>query len=399
MVFMTSPTDLELYADLDLLEMQKVGSVDGKLQVVVQINRRRFPTPARFHIEAGRRRLCEPLPRRENAGDPEVLSDFLQWAAETYPAEKYLLVLWGHAFGVGFGRDNGNALTISELARVLDGFAKRTKKTLDMLGCDTCSMSKAEAVYQFRDAVKFLVASQITVPFAGWPYETVFSRIVEEPAIEPEALGAAIAAEYVDSYKPPRVVLSVVNVQEGAALKDAIASLANSLVAAVKDEGPREFVRGALKATAHGDERALIDLGNFCQKLLHANLDAAIRDSARLTLDVLHRIVRRNEKSKPPPRGLNGLGIYAPPVTSAEDWESLGIWRTTYRALDLSKDTQWDELVYGLLDAAQRAPARRSDGGSILKREEEHMPKKRKKETGRGKRKKETGRSDRGKKR
>lgn len=34
-----------------------------------------------------------------NMGDPQTLIDFATWAIQTYPADKYALILWGHGTG------------------------------------------------------------------------------------------------------------------------------------------------------------------------------------------------------------------------------------------------------------------------------------------------------------
>ena len=48
-------------------------------------------------------------------GAKKTLEDFLAWGATMFPAENYFLVLWGHAYGLGFGRDHGDKLTLKEL--------------------------------------------------------------------------------------------------------------------------------------------------------------------------------------------------------------------------------------------------------------------------------------------
>jgi len=35
-----------------------------------------------------------------NAGDPKVLVEFIRWAKARYPADHYMVVLWGHGNGL-----------------------------------------------------------------------------------------------------------------------------------------------------------------------------------------------------------------------------------------------------------------------------------------------------------
>jgi hypothetical protein len=45
-----------------------------------------------------------------------------------------MLVLWGHSYGLGFGRDHGDALTMPELARALK--TKKKGYAIDILGAN-----------------------------------------------------------------------------------------------------------------------------------------------------------------------------------------------------------------------------------------------------------------------
>ena len=38
-------------------------------------------------------------------------------------------------------------------------------------------MSYLEAAFELKDVVSLMVASQITVPFAGWPYHVILNRL------------------------------------------------------------------------------------------------------------------------------------------------------------------------------------------------------------------------------
>ena len=55
-------------------------------------------------------------------GKPATLTEFLSWSLQWYPAEHYFLVLWGHAYGLGFGRDHDDPLTLDELKIALSAF-------------------------------------------------------------------------------------------------------------------------------------------------------------------------------------------------------------------------------------------------------------------------------------
>src|SRR4029450_4284049 len=149
----------------DLKEMEKVGSDDSTLNVLVQIDRQWPGYPECYSLKKGLsqgRKFLEGT-RNLNTGHPEVLQGFVKWGRKMFPADYYLLVLWGHSYGLGFGRDHGNALTLPEIAKSLDVDALRRlkvsipkgRKAVDILGANACAMSYAEAAYELQDAADF----------------------------------------------------------------------------------------------------------------------------------------------------------------------------------------------------------------------------------------------------
>ena len=104
------------------------------------------------HIEDGRLVLDEQK-EAASMGEPGTLSDFISWSAETYPAEKYGLIMWDHGGGSlaglcwdeNFGDDN---LTLTEYAQGLqDGGV-----SFEMIGMDACLMaSRAPRVNYFLE--------------------------------------------------------------------------------------------------------------------------------------------------------------------------------------------------------------------------------------------------------
>ena len=122
------------------------------------------------------------------------------------PAKRYLLVLWGHAYGLGFGRDHKDSLTLRELSKALKPFRR-----LDLLGANACAMSYAEAAFELQESAKYLVASQITMPMAGWPYEEILKEITRKPDITGENLGRAVIRHFMKSLEGKHVSLTLLD--------------------------------------------------------------------------------------------------------------------------------------------------------------------------------------------
>src|SRR5437867_2751177 len=149
MLYMAASKDeqTEQAAIRDIRELERVGSTKD-LNVLVQIDRRWPGYAERYCVEKGYSRKCATLKgkRNINSGKPQVLRDFVQWSRKKFPADYCLLVLWGHSYGLGFGRDHDDPLTLSEIAASLDPqFLKppppKARRSVDILGANACAMS------------------------------------------------------------------------------------------------------------------------------------------------------------------------------------------------------------------------------------------------------------------
>jgi hypothetical protein len=468
----------------DIRELEKVGTVDGTVNVVVQINRRWPAYAQRYCVRKGwseplgsfpenskvERFFKSPNPkvfgrlyskssraaaelrgvdhsdstalqgflqRFLGTGNGNVLRDFVEWTQKWYPADHSLLVLWGHAYGLGFGRDHHDPLTLPEIAGALKS------STVDILGANACAMSYAEAAYELRKSADYLVASEIAMPFKGWPYERILTEIVNNPEIEARELSGRIVDDFMDSYRYKGVALTALDLGRADGLKEKIDALARKLELAIKAEtskehsansrqpsgthkepltipkvvrremrrkgpanqlddkvkqladkissairerraltamgvgsiarpsskdatnGPgteislveferavrdrnRKQIGDAFLDTAYGDNnRPLIDLCDLCQ-ILKSSRDEAVRDAAEELADFPQAsglIVKREAGSDLD--HLNGLGIFAPAVTTLASRELLELDRQSYDELQLGKDNVWKRFVYG----------------------------------------------------
>ncbi len=106
MVYLAGDNNLDSAGVADLAEMKSVGSTD-QVTIVAQFDRSgRNSVTNRYLLRKGTT-LAEDLVTalgETNTGDPAVLADFVTWAVTTYPARRYMLVIWNH----GSGWDDSN---------------------------------------------------------------------------------------------------------------------------------------------------------------------------------------------------------------------------------------------------------------------------------------------------
>lgn len=141
-----------------------------------------------------------------NTGDPETLIEFVSWAVDVAPANRYALVMWDHGsglFGTNEDSESGNdVLLTSELVSALEQL--RTAGIpieLDVLSFDACLMAMAEVAYAARNHATVMVASQENEGGDGYDYRTAFLSLATVPErILPEALASGIVASYAQQY-------------------------------------------------------------------------------------------------------------------------------------------------------------------------------------------------------
>jgi Clostripain family len=396
MVYMAAGDSAEMddYAVRDLREMQRGAS--EHVHVVVQIKRHWPEIPQRYVITGdegyGRRRPVAQLqssdPNHIDMGDRDTLASFLEWAVEECPARHYMLVLWGHSYGLGFGRDHGDPLRLHEIVQALHAFHdKRTELfpghegTLEILGTNACAMAYVEAAYELRHSANYLLASQIYVPFAGWPYDEVLESITNKTT--PEQLGLNVIDSYVTGLNNPltdeRVEMTLLNLSHAGELRKAIDGLATAIRGAFKsddqfDSGRRAAIRDAFIAAAAGDVRPLVDLKDLSRALKQDLCDTQGRVFLASTLRIPHDRREWLEKSATdlekhlheveavlaPGRflvkmaahsslaDLGGVGIYVPFVTDEQDLKRLGLEDDPFRsrrAQDRTSETSKETYV------------------------------------------------------
>ena len=392
MVYMAAGNDsrLDAVAVQDLREMER--GANSNVHIAVQINRAWPDTPQRYEVrkseddpKRGESALVDLDEAGADMGEGATLSRFVKWAAKIFPAEHYFLILWGHAYGLGFGRDHNDGLRLKELKGALEDFrqerlklaksdAEAPKGRLELLGANSCAMSYVEAAYELRKAAHYMVASQISVPFAGWPYESILRRIAD--TTEPEDLGRLVADTYVGHFnalaRGERVTMSLLNLEGLDGWKSLIQQLAEAIEKETLsgtgnlDSARLAYVRDTFVGAAAGDVRPLIDLYDLCDDFCDA--DSVELRTVADDIKERHKSLVIHHQRHPDLDDLNGIGIFAPFVTDDNDLKRLELedparetggkgevpkrkaGREEYKALDLfnpaAQRVTWPSLVY-----------------------------------------------------
>lgn len=198
MVYLDADNDLGAASRIDLEEMEAVGSTD-QVKVIVQHDTQGGQT-YRYRVEKGKLVQLAELGELDMA-QAQTLRDFVKFAADAYPADRYALILWNHGQGWKGAKsiltdvDNGTFTPLSN--RYVKEALADSGVPVDILGIDACEMSVIEAAYEFRGVAKILVASQELVSSYGWDYKDLLTRLTSEPHLTAPKL----AQEMVESFK------------------------------------------------------------------------------------------------------------------------------------------------------------------------------------------------------
>ncbi len=398
MVYMAGDNNLEDFGFKDLGEMKTVGSTD-QVAMVAQMDRMSDQITRRYYLTAGWNLDADCVAQlpEVNTGDPNALIDFTAWACQTYPAERYGLVLWNHGSGwkdndvyetarrqgiadrITRGQIRGLAsgkssralfstsveqlvaevvqnerailfddssldfLDNKELRLVLQEVVGQIGRPLDLVGFDACLMNMLEVDYQIRDMCHLVVGSQENEPGDGWPYDAVMTRLADDPDMTPEALGRFIVEAYLDFYRNHNPGMpftqSAVRLEGIEAVAEAVDALAQALMAPPVGRGGRwGILFDAVRSAQSFTDRDYIDLAHFCQVLAETAPAGEIGPAAQGVLDLLtggdSPLVAEGHHG-PEVANARGLSIYLP----------TRVLSPLYSGLEFAQRHRWDELL------------------------------------------------------
>lgn len=397
MVYMAGNNSLSDAADDDLREMRAVGSSD--IVKVCSFVKQAGPAGARRLI-VGREGAGENVEELGNidSGSPQTVVDFVSWAHDQAPAERYALVLWNHGGGwrpgdlkeiyaqvhsdkaassrdahseinVRAGQGVGRALFTTTVTKILElptrsqreicaddgsghsldtielgNVCRTVQETLgapiELLGMDACLMSNLEVAYQVRGSVRHIVGSEDLEPGAGWPYREILRALHDDPGMDGAVLGRTIVDRYVNSYAHQErswpVTQAVVSTDGVEAISDALDEFAGALRTELEQTWPALMTAQSRSVRFEFD---LLDLATLCKGLEASNVSAAVKSAAgrlRHGLEPDGYVLAEGHLGDQV-NGCQGVSTYLPPPTDPVS--------PFYKDLEFAKRHKWDELL------------------------------------------------------
>ncbi|GAB4466435.1 MAG: hypothetical protein OHK0029_37750 [Armatimonadaceae bacterium] len=382
LVFMNGANDLEEFGSLNMNQMEQFGSTD-QVNLVVQFKRfaGRFDRSngdwgdtRRFYVTKDNNTSVvssAPLSQHDNKdmGDWQSLREFIQWGVETYPAEKYCLVIWNHGAGwrkvntnqaatkrgVSYDDTTNNHIDTIELPQAIDlaPFLGNNRKW-DVLAFDASLMQMIEVAHEIRDEALYIVGSEESPPGEGYPYQLFMDDLTGNPNISPRDFAIKMAESTILGYgQDSNITHSVLDTSRVAAVTAAMNELGGSLLA-VKDTYRDQIVFARQNAENY-DYPYYRDILDFIS-LLTTPLpgatqppvpDMAVQSAANRVRSAVQAAVIFNVNGSFHPRS-QGLSVFLP---SPQQYNSLDIDQANgfgqrYGALTYAKDAPlWQSFL------------------------------------------------------
>lgn len=293
-----SPSGIEIIAQVGgTAKYRNKNLADGKTQ--------------RLSLTDGKLTVLETLEDAKMC-ERETLVDFLRFATEAAPADRYVLVFWDHGDGTlgGFGRDelNSNAsLSLSDMQAAL----AEAEVQFDVIVFDACLMATVECAYALKGAGEYMIASEDIVPTDGLYYTTWLRSLSVNKTLSTEALAKMIVDAYVVHAPSGRedVTLSVIRLDNVEAV---VSGVEREMLKISKNQALTEKLLGLdLKPFGQGD-------GNDQYDML-ALLDALDMDVSAMNVDAESAIYYKRSAV---PKKYSGLALYLP-LTRGSEFEKV----------------------------------------------------------------------------
>jgi Clostripain family len=344
MVYMAGFNNLSDFATKDLKEMRQVGSSDD-VKIAAFIKRQNSKGAEQLIVAKRPANDVRKNLGNADSGKPQTLLDFIRWAKQKAPAERYALVVWNHGSGwqpddledlyeeVRASRDGGvtarelalrsnqkiaravfgttvqgvlrlgdqheraiasddgtgHSLDTIELDRVLAKGHEELGKPFDLLGMDACLMSTLEVAYQARANALNVVGSEELEPGDGWPYAAILKDLAARPAMDGAKLGEVVVKRYIQSYANRRRMWPVTQCAIATAgvkpFSTALDELAGALTQHMRRSGVGQVQAAHLRTAGFlGD---LFDLRDFASELRRRRVPADVKRAAKKLVDSL----------------------------------------------------------------------------------------------------------------
>ena len=335
MVYLDADNNLSSYGTKDIQEMQQVGS-DSNINIVVLWDNS-ASTHGYYYVQSGSSVLLQDV-GEVNMGDPATAKNFIAYAKQNFPADKYGFVYWNHGGAVdraprGVAWDDTNSgdhLSEVEQSQIMSYGVSLLGKKFEFVGFDACLMATAEIYYQYRNFANYMAASEQTEPGDGWDW-TWIATLKSNPTANGSVAVKAIFDKYKAWYATTAdVTFSTANLAYAAQLGTAI----NDFATAAINSGTAGSVFKTLAGSLSNFSGYTKDLVGFMNAVIaSSSVTQTVKDKATAVKNLCTgSLITNNWSGSTWTNKAFGTSITMKSAT------------TIYNQLDICVDTQWNEF-------------------------------------------------------
>lgn len=403
MVFMNAKNDLSesslfglvgKWAQKDIDEMKKVGTTD-KVNVVVEYGQKGKGSK-RMLINKKSEGIGGLISSGEKVygeypdadmGDYKRVIEFVRWSKQTFPAKKYMLIVWNHGLGwidpnikehtagtgtsnkgISFDDETKNYIRTKQLGDILRGSGY-----IDVFAMNACLMQMSEVAYEMKGLTGLIVGSEETMLAQGFDYEKLLNFINSNTDFTKEQISDFFINWYRQFYSqgmnigpitmPLDNVASTLSTIDPSALTQ-LPQYLNYFASQVMGNNETEAVKTAIGSVIRftsiadpaKDKKKLIapyvDLYDFARIVGENSQNPNTRQASQYLMDFIkHKLVirsigiNRDAENNYDYSKVGGVAINMTMKIKEVPPQLSSIYETRYSDLSLSKDSMWDEFV------------------------------------------------------
>jgi hypothetical protein len=359
LVYLNAANDLEPFSNLNVNQMEKIGSTSD-VNIVIQYKRMgglydpsggTWTNTRRYYVTKDSDTstfTSELLSDKDSVdmGDPQTLKEFVQWGIAAYPAQKYCLVLWNHGAGwrsraasttasltrgISYDDNTGSHIDTIELGNAID-----IGRKWDVLAFDASLMQMVEVAQEIKDQTTYIVGSEESPPGEGYPYDLILGHLVGTPDQTALTFAEQIAQDNIDSYgASSEITESVLDSSKIAAIAPAMNTLGSALTAAKGTWGNQiASARDSAEDYAYPENKDLIDFLNKLSPVTDTGVQKAVQQvRSALSAAIIKSV---NGAQHPNSKGIAAF-LPSPSEYSTIQTEQLDGFGQTYSSLAFSQ--------------------------------------------------------------
>ncbi len=228
-----------------------------------------------YKIQNGQLAQIVPDAGDKSMTDPYTLTEFIQFSAKYYPADRYDLIFWDHGGGSisGYGYDERYKRSGSMDLTGMNTALRDGGVTFDFIGYDACLMATLETAIMTSNYADYLIASEETEPGIGWYYTDWLNALSQNTSMPTIEIGQKIVDGFVDECNRrcagQKTTLSVIDLAEfSATVPDKLAAFSSNTSTMIKGDGFKQISdarAGTREFSSSGIDQ--VDLVHFAEKV------------------------------------------------------------------------------------------------------------------------------------